>query len=73
MQCSYNYLANYSHCLYCRYSEFHALDQELKTEFPEEKFPPMPKKIFFGRSQIRTVAQQRMKELQAYLQVRHLF
>ena len=30
----------------------------------------MPKKIYFGRSQTRNVAQQRMKELQSYLQVR---
>jgi len=29
----------------------------------------MPKKVFFGRSQTRSVAQQRMKDLQAYLQV----
>ena len=53
----------------CRYSEFHSLHQALKCSFPDTKLTPMPKKIYFGRSQTRTVAKQRMKELESYLQV----
>ena len=53
----------------CRYSDFHGLHQELKSTFSSAKFPPLPKKIFFGRSQTKAVAQQRMKDLQLYLQV----
>ena len=52
-----------------RYSDFHTLHHDLKTFCPSELFPPIPKKIYFGRSQTRTVAQQRMKELEGYLQV----
>ena len=52
-----------------RYSEWYSLNQTLRKAFPLEIFPPLPKKIFLGRSQKRTVAQQRMGELQQYLQV----
>lgn len=55
--------------IYRRYSEFHSLQQELKAALPDHiKLPPLPKKIIFGRSQTKQVAQQRMMELQAYLQ-----
>ena len=55
--------------LFSRYSEFYALHQELKATFCEVSFPPMPKKIFFGRSQTKTVAYQRMGDLHQFLQV----
>ena len=54
-----------------RYSEFYRLNQELRSTFPNLKFPPFPKKIIFGRSQVRNVADKRMVELQTYLQVIH--
>ena len=65
----HTHIHTYSFTRTHRYSDFSALHQELKSSFPEEQFPAMPKKVFFGRSQTRSVAQQRMKDLQTYLQV----
>ena len=56
--------------LLCRYSEFHSMHQKLRSTFPRHPLPSLPRKILFGRSQIRAVAQQRMTELQRYLKVR---
>lgn len=57
------------HMIYRRYSDFHSLHQALRCTFPDAKsLPGMPKKIYFGRSQTRNVAEQRMKDLQSYLQ-----
>ena len=53
----------------CRYSEFHSLHQKLRSSFPRQRLPALPRKILFGRSQVRAVAQQRMTELQRYLKV----
>ncbi len=52
-----------------RYSDFYALHQELKATFQEVPFPPMPKKIFFGRSQTKNVAHLRLGDLNHFLQV----
>jgi len=54
-----------------RYSEFYRLNQELRSTYPNLRFPPFPKKIIFGRSQVHNVADKRMVELQTYLQVIH--
>ena len=56
-------------CLSCRYSEFHSMHQKLRSSFPRHRLPAFPRKILFGRSQVRAVAQQRMTELQRYLKV----
>ena len=52
-----------------RYSEFYSLHQKLRSSFPRHRLPALPRKILFGRSQVRAVAQQRMTELQRYLKV----
>ena len=54
-----------------RYSEFYRLNQELHSACPNLKFPPFPKKIIFGHSQVCNVADKRKVELQTYLQVTH--
>jgi hypothetical protein len=54
--------------VYRRYSDFFELNQALQSEFPSLSFPPLPKKILFGRSQVQSVASKRMVELNAYLQ-----
>lgn len=70
MYCFINFIFKTISCVF-RYSEFYRLNQELHSTYPNLRFPPFPKKIIFGRSQIRNVADKRMVELQTYLQVVH--
>ena len=42
----------------------------MRKAFPKESFPKLPKKIFLRRSQVRAVAEERMRQLQMYLQVK---
>ncbi|XP_062508238.1 uncharacterized protein LOC134184537 isoform X2 [Corticium candelabrum] len=61
-------IGHYSLVVYRRYSDFFQLSQTLRSEFPQLSFPPLPKKILFGRSQVQSVAAKRMGELNTYLQ-----
>lgn len=56
-----------TYIIYRRYSEFYTLHQQLKSDHPRRRLPTLPKRIVFGRSQIRAVASQRKVELQKYL------
>lgn len=51
------------------FSEFNSLHERMKVTFSTRVLPSLPKKIYFGRSQVRSVAKQRMKDLEIYIQV----
>lgn len=63
--------------IFRRYSDFYDLEQQLKKRFPidsgarssgDRVLPNLPQKRYIGRSAIHDVAQQRMPDLQTYLQ-----
>ena len=64
--------------IFRRYKEFHDLNQRLEDRFPvdagyfnkeERTLPELPKKIIFGRSAVRNVAEQRLPILDTYMRV----
>lgn len=52
-----------------RYDDFLTLHLELRSLFPTHKLPHLPKRKVLGRNETHTVAQQRMRVLQVYIQV----
>jgi hypothetical protein len=52
-----------------RYSDFHSLHERLQATYPTVALPVLPPKLLLQRSHVRSVAERRLPELDAYLQM----